>query len=272
MPESITSWLSTALATSQLKVPTELQRTNDINSRQNEPDHDEPSSAYLAGYKDVDWQRLQGYRIPDKPPDKSSWIKDYGWYLWDSDNYEYWLCKACHLNRKLLGRRSHIFRSDEATTAASSHLKGAPHWLQRDGSICRPSSPKRRKLHDSNGWQRSGSSSTSAVQNEYNAAFDASEFRALVLEWITNDNIHFKKLNSPALRALFTYLNPKCNAFIPSHPTVTRWLDKAYNQQIGVVTEHLNTAASKINLSFDMWTSKNKLCSKVPLPIHDTYT
>jgi hypothetical protein len=37
MPESITSWLSTALNTSGLEVPTELQRTNAINSRRTSP-------------------------------------------------------------------------------------------------------------------------------------------------------------------------------------------------------------------------------------------
>jgi hypothetical protein len=260
MPESITSWLSTAPATSQLQVPTKLQQTNAINSRQTEPETNEPSSAYLAGYKDVDWKRLQGYRIPDKPRDKASWIKDYGWFLWDSDNYEYWLCKACHLSKKMLSPKGHIFRSDKATTTPSEHLKGRPHWLQRDGSIYKPPLPKRRKIEDSNGWQRSGSSSTSAIQNTYNASFDPSEFRATVLEWITEDNVHFRKLDSPALRRLFEYLNPKCAPFIPSHQSIARWLDKAYNQQIGVVTEHLNTAASKINISFDMWTSRNKLC------------
>jgi hypothetical protein len=127
-------------------------------------------------------------------------------------------------------------------------------------SIQRPPSPKRRRLEDNEGWELHGSSSISSIKNEYNAAFEASEFRAILLQWIVEDNIHFRKLNSPAFRRLLTYLNPKCEPFIPSHSTVSRWLNSAYNQQIGVVTEHLNTAASKINLSFDMWTSRNKLC------------
>ena len=257
MPESITSYLTTALATSRLEVPTELQRTNDHNSRQNEPDIENDNSSHLAGYRDVDWLRLAGYRIPDKPPDKSSWIKEYGWFVWDKYKKEYWLCKACHKTLKMPSPIGHIFRSDKATTTASVHLKGKPHWLQPDGTIRRPPTKKRRTLDD---WQSSGSTSASSVQNEYNAAFDLSEFRAALLQWITADNIHFRKLNSLAFRQLLVYLQPKCEPFIPCYTTVARWLDKAYNQQIGVVTEHIATAASKVHLSFDMWTSRNKLC------------
>lgn len=40
-----------------------------------------------------------------------------------------------------------------------------------------------------------------------------------------------------------------------SHTSISRWIAQAYKQQLGVVTETLASAITKVSLSFDLWTS-----------------
>jgi hypothetical protein len=42
---------------------------------------------------------------------------------------------------------------------------------------------------------------------------------------------------------------------MPSHTSISRWISKAYDQQLGAVTETLASAITKVSLSFDLWTS-----------------
>jgi hypothetical protein len=42
---------------------------------------------------------------------------------------------------------------------------------------------------------------------------------------------------------------------MPPHTSISRWIAKAYEQQLGVVTETLASAITKVSLSFDLWTS-----------------
>jgi hypothetical protein len=42
---------------------------------------------------------------------------------------------------------------------------------------------------------------------------------------------------------------------MPSHISISKWSAKAYDQQLGVVTETLVSVMTKVSLSFDLWTS-----------------
>jgi hypothetical protein len=46
---------------------------------------------------------------------------------------------------------------------------------------------------------------------------------------------------------------------MPSRTSVSRWIAKAYDQQLGVVTETLASAITKVSLSFDLWASGNSI-------------
>jgi len=63
MASITTSDLKSAAATSDLEVPTDIARTNDIRSLQNHAAADKPAPNTSA-YKDVDWKRLKGFNIP----------------------------------------------------------------------------------------------------------------------------------------------------------------------------------------------------------------
>jgi hypothetical protein len=108
---------------------------------------------------------------------------------------------------------------------------------------------KRRKLDQ----YLKGYDATTALENLALAGFNLLEFRALLLQWVIADNVAFRKVESPHLRRLISYANPRTQ--MPSHTSISRWVAKAYEQQLGVVTETLASAITKVSLSVVLWTS-----------------
>lgn len=82
--------------------------------------------------------------------------------------------------------------------------------------------------------------------------FSSNAFQALLYSWIVTDNGVFRKMESPRFHALLRYLNPRCERLLPSHQTVSRTTGDIYDKQLGVVTETLGAAVTKINFSFDL--------------------
>ena len=66
-------------------------------------------------------------------------------------------------------------------------------------------------------------------------------------------------MESPKLRALLTYLDDRCNSQLPGRTTVSTTISHIYDKSLGYVTESLQSAITRINFSFDLWTSKNRL-------------
>jgi hypothetical protein len=62
-------------------------------------------------------------------------------------------------------------------------------------------------------------------------------------------------VESQALRDLLVYLNPRCRPALPSRNSLRSYISTAYEQALGVVEKELRSATTKINLSFDLWTS-----------------
>jgi hypothetical protein len=126
----------------------------------------------------------------------------------------------------------------------------AEHRISAEGEIPRSLEHyKKRKLDQ----YLKGYDAATAVENSALAGFNLLEFRALLLQWVIADNIAFRKVESPHLRRLINYANPRTQ--MPSHISVSRWVAKAYDQQLGIVTEAMASATTKVSLSFDLWTS-----------------
>lgn len=221
---------------------------NDSTDRQSPPQR-MPND--LPGYEGLVWRNVtkQKFRIPENDRSRlDSWVwkQKHGWRVWDNTGEEYWLCKICH------GRRStnkHWFKSLKSTTRAGDHMK-AEHRISAEGEI--PPSPEHKKKRKLDQYLN-GYDAVTAVENTSLACFSLLGFRALLLQWIVADNIAFNKVESPHLRRLIGYANPR--ARLPSRTSISRWIAQAYDQQLGVVTETLASAITKISLSFDMWTS-----------------
>ncbi|KJZ69141.1 hypothetical protein HIM_11471 [Hirsutella minnesotensis 3608] len=108
-----------------------------------------------------------------------------------------------------------------------------------------------------------------ALLNAFVASFDPVRFQQLLVRWVTCDNIPFHKLESPYFRDLMAYANSAVieSGCIPTHSTVREWIVRSFERQKGVVTELLSRSLSRINISFDAWSSR-KFTSLLGLTVH----
>jgi hypothetical protein len=86
-------------------------------------------------------------------------------------------------------------------------------------------------------------------------AFDYETFIRLLTCLFTNEQISLVKVELQALRDLLMYLNPRCQPALPSRNSLRSYISIAYKQALGVVKKELRSATTKINFSFDLWTS-----------------
>lgn len=90
--------------------------------------------------------------------------------------------------------------------------------------------------------------------------FPLDEFKRLFLEWIICENIVLRQSVSPRLRMIFALLNNIAEQVIPtSHNTTRSWMTTAFSQEKITIQNLIANAGSRINISFDAWSSDNGL-------------
>jgi len=229
---------------------------------------DDRHAADSDEYAGVEWSRpsLRGYTRSKSSALKISWIWDYGWRIDNKDGKEYWLCQECHRRKD---HRNHLYRAGDQTTGGATHLKNV-HGRIKEGlvaSIKQSQASGQQKLVGQQigkkckiaDYFQLPQGTPAAVINALAEMFDIHEFRSRLLRWIVFDHIPFKKVESDAFRDLLLFCNPLLAAELPSARTVSRWINSAFNDFQGVVTELLATALGLVHFSFDMWTSGNSL-------------
>lgn len=107
-----------------------------------------------------------------------------------------------------------------------------------------------------------------AERNAAAEAFDHETFRGLLTRLFVVEQIPLVKVESQALKDLLIYCNLRCTAAIPTRNTLRSYIGKAYEEALPVVESVLATARSKINLSFDLWTSLNRRLSLLGVVAH----
>jgi hypothetical protein len=209
----------------------------------------------VSGPQDVDWRRLKGHKAACSIKKNPSWIWQHGYRLWNEDELEFWLCRRCHHRPvKRPFPKGHKFQTTRATSTEALHMT-KQHSINEDG-IVTPSRPlsKKRKLEDCD-------FDANTVQHRTVSSFDPNQFRALLREWIIADSIPFQKIESDHFRRLLAFIgcNLRLEDHLPSRTTLSRWVGKAYDQQFVAIKEVVRSAATRISLSFDLWTSHNQL-------------
>jgi len=175
----------------------------------------------------------------------------HGWRIEDGSDHEYWLCKLCHRHWYLKGC---LYRTEKSTSSALDHMR-IRHKLTETGLVPLLNiQTKGIRISEALSRNVNSSARTSGPED-----FSSNAFQALLYNWIVTDNVSFRKTESPRFHALLRYLNPRCERLLPSHQTVSRTIGEIYDKQLGVVTEALGAVVTKINFSFDLCTSKNRL-------------
>jgi hypothetical protein len=273
MASTISDFFFSAPPTSQLYAPSEVQRPGDFDSTVTTGSTENDSSSPLA-YKDVDWRRLDGFEIP--PPTnkryraQTSFVWAFGWRLfYRAESTEYWLCRLCHNGRaKPLtpfnphGRgTSHAFVCTRTTSSAIDHLK-EKHNIGKDGPIEAP--PSARSTQAS----IDGFCEASAERNRSAIAFDRNVFMGLLLLLILNRTLPLSIVDAPEFRQLLVYLQPRLRNSIPSTRSLGRYIDVTYDSAQKHVELELQSAFSRVNLSFDLWTSPGRRLSLLGIVAH----
>jgi hypothetical protein len=247
--------LSSTQATSDLVVPTNIQDPFDFRSTRNEPQKDQPQIPIY--YSELNWNRIApGFGpCPDGKGSSTSWVWNHGWRVQElgkSKTYCF-LCRICFQKKGPLYPPQ---RCINGTGGIASHLLSA-HGLNKTGAS------QKRSILDV--ISSSGASSSrppvpsfNDAISEYFIQFNPSEFKALLLDYVVSENHAFSTLESPRLHKILTYLNPACKkrGCLPTHTTIASWIEVAYDANVGLIKELLNTSQSKIHISFDLWTSR----------------
>jgi hypothetical protein len=268
MAFTIASYLTAASPTLEFNTPLEVQQSGDFESNRtvigNETELD------TTPYDNIDWSRLQGFERPPPRQKKSrgnrSFVWTYGWRLFNSINgHEYWVCRLCHTStRRPRNAKDFAFICTKATSSAIDHLQRV-HRLGPRGAITvdesQPSTTSQQSTID-------GYCKGAMERNNAAAAFDYEMFKGLLTRLFTTEQLAHRLIDSEAFKDLCVYLNPRCKAVLPTRNTLKRYIASAYDHGLVAVEHELSTASTRINLSFDLWTSPGRRLSLLGVVAH----
>lgn len=249
MASTIDSYLTTAPPTSQLYAPTQVQQSGDFASDQTTTSTqlDEPDGTLLEG---IDWSRLRGYEpLPprsNKHRGNRSHIWSYGWRLYrPKDSHEYWICRLCHIGSHKPPNPATFTYSTTATSGAASHLEKV-HRVGPHGAITVPENQQLNRSRDQ------GSIHSYYTTSSESTSFDREVFKGLLVRLFTTEQMALLKVESAALQDLLIYLQPQCKAAIPTRNTLRSYITSTYCNAMRSVEAELQSATTKVNLSFDL--------------------
>jgi hypothetical protein len=222
------------------------------------------SAVGYIGYDGIDWSRLPGYCMRKHGRRvRTGWVWEHGYDIEKAGSgRRSWLCKECHRKR---ATTTHIYDS-ASTSQANSHMESV-HRINKDGQLP-PKRKKQRTLFDMADLD-SHRPKDQALMNAFIASFDPIHFQGLLIRWVACDNVPFNKLESRYFRDLMGYANGAIieSGSLPTHSTMREWIVRSFNRHKGVVTELLSCSLSRINISFDAWTSR-RFTSLLGLTVH----
>jgi len=258
MPRTATSFFSSAPGTSQLEVPKEIQRPQDFESTQTDAPQEEDST---TSDQALDLSRLRGYTLPrSKKKKQRSFVWKHGWRLLNSEGKDYWLCRLCHCHPLRPSMPvGHIFVASHDTSSAITHLR--EHGIRSAEDVASPEPRGSKRQASIAGFT---ASSRSAPTEE----FDYEVFKGLLLQLFTTRSLPFNLIEDRSFRSLLAYANPLLSDSVPSRRTLRRWIESTYNEALVSVETQLQRANTKINLSFDLWSSPNRRLSLLGVVAH----
>ncbi|KAK8011833.1 hypothetical protein PG989_000093 [Apiospora arundinis] len=221
-------------------------------------------SVDYVGYEGIDWNRLSGYSIrKHQRRPRTGWVWEHGFDIEkDGSGHRFWLCKTCHQRKATI---THMYDA-ASTSQANGHMEEV-HRVNKDGSM--PSQRKRQRTLFDMADLDPHRPRDQALMNAFIASFEPARFQHLLIRWVACDNIPFHKLESPYFRDLMAYANSAIvsSGSLPTHSTIREWIIRTFGRHKGVVTELLGRSLSRINISFDAWSSR-RFTSLLGLTVH----
>ncbi|KAI1671877.1 hypothetical protein L13192_02736 [Pyrenophora tritici-repentis] len=186
----------------------------------------------------LDWERLGGrYIKPLKQPERTqSWVYAHGYRV----------------------APSVIIDCSKATSSAAAHLAQPikSHSLCRTGSITTPKRPiGQLSLREAiNGGFEISQSTANAMGN-----FDVQRFRHALVLWLLDNNLPMEIINRASTRELFREVSTEAEGALWRSPrSVATYAMRLFHAIRPQIVDALSSAASKIHISFDGWTTKGE--------------
>lgn len=205
------------------------------------------------GWEYFPWQKFRGYHVTESKQ-RSGWTWEHAYDIEDVEGRTRWVCMYC------VHKKAH----KPASFAAAGTDNQARH-LVTEHKIEDPTGKRHVKRAKISVAQRLGLDtnrpSEQAIVNRLVTSFNPAYFQQLLTDWVSSDNIPFRKLESERFRRVLSYLNPAVTSTgsLPTHSTVRKWLLDEFNRHKGIVAELLQSSPGLIHLAFDGWTSCNHL-------------
>ncbi|KAJ0127471.1 Uncharacterized protein HZ326_29430, partial [Fusarium oxysporum f. sp. albedinis] len=209
------------------------------------------------------FRHFRGWNWSERARDTSSWLWDFGYDI-QRHGLRKWACKDC-----ILGNRPII------ATFTSSGLQNAANHLWREHKTPAPEGEKKSTAQlKSEGALKSSQPTIASVlkldvnkpteqniANSFISRFDKQHFQRLLVELIVSSNQSFSFAENPILREIFGYLNPSVSIQHANlSATAVRYkIIQEYNRHKQKVIEVLRDSPGALHISFDGWTSRNKL-------------
>lgn len=209
------------------------------------------------------FRHFRGWAWSERARDTSSWLWDFGYDIQRHGSRK-WACKHCILtNRPIIA------------SFASSGLQNAANHLWREHKTPAPVREKRSTAQlKSEGALESNQPTIASVlkldvdkPREQNIAncfishFDKQHFQRMLVELIVSSNQSFSFVENPILREIFDYLSPSVSIQRAnlSASAIRYKIIQEYNRHKQKVIEVLRNSSGLLHISFDGWTSRNKL-------------
>ncbi|OHW95676.1 transposase-like protein [Colletotrichum incanum] len=182
---------------------------------------------------------------------RKSWIKSHGMFFIELNHQDQaigavWCCSRCDAK----GRPE--FFSVQATSSAADHLRKA-HRITPD----RQSSPTEDSAIDLDSYaapKRPRLDQTTIPKAKVKA------LQELSVGFVIDGDVPFTIFEHKFLKELFYRFDHELALQIPwSSSSIARELQKIYESKSDIIKAELSSALTKIHLSFDLWTSPNRL-------------
>jgi hypothetical protein len=190
---------------------------------------------------------------------RKSWIAEHGTFVIEllpgnNKGDAYWVCMLC----------GQVFAA-MATTSAIAHLNNNSNDLHRLQGPNSKKLPPQSSSSSSEQGQRSVASLFASQAARANSGFilqtDLEIVERSISRWIVLGNYPFSIVESPDFQRALVVLSPeKTEKLFPKSATTTRKLVvQLYDEQLVIMKQLLATTPYKVHLSFDLWTSPNRM-------------
>ncbi|KAG6979451.1 hypothetical protein FOFC_17288 [Fusarium oxysporum] len=209
------------------------------------------------------FRHFRGWTWSERSRDTSSWLWDFGYDI-QRHGLRKWACKDCILvNRPtiasftssgLQNAANHLWR--EHKTPAPEGEKKSTAQLKSEGALKsnQPTIASVLKLDVNKPTEQN-------IANNIISRFDKQHFQRMLVELIVSSNQSLSFAENPTLQEIFDYLDPSVSiqrANLTAR-AVRYKIIQEYDRHRQKVIEALRNSPGALHISFDGWTSRNKL-------------